>query len=153
MMDFNLGVYATDLRKVVKYFQHGERTLFRSHINDRDEESTRLEYKGRILSRGLNLHGRPKAIGIPPDHSTDKASDRRALLAAAHTAEAFYLAREENPDNVQVVATEQNGLEMIDLHQDTPEDIQRFFVYCMNQDNGGSEFNPQQLINERQSLQ
>ena len=153
MMDFNLGVYATDLRKVVKYFQHGERTLFRSHINDRDEESTRLEYKGRILSRGLNLHGRSKAIGIPPDHSTDKASDRRALLAAAHTAEAFYLAREEAPDNVQVVATEQNGLEMIDLHQDTPEDIQRFFVYCMNQDNGGSEFNPQQLINERERLQ
>ena len=61
--------------------------------------------------------------------------------------------KQEAPDNVQAVASEQNCLEMIDLHQDTPEDIQRFVVYCTNQDHGGSELNPQQLINERERLQ
>ena len=74
-------------------------------------------------------------------------------MAAAHTAEALYLAHEDAPNNVQVRQTIASGLEVIELHQNTPEHVQRFFVFAMNQDNGGSTFNPQQLLGARLRLQ
>ena len=129
--------------------------LFRTAINDRNEESSRIEYKNRILQRGMNSHGRSKAVSIKKKHAPLQ-SDRpcpRDLLAAAHTAEALYLAHEDAPNNVQVRQTIAFGLEVIEPHQNTPEDVQRFFVFALNQDHGGSTFNPQQLLGARLRLQ
>ena len=62
MLDFLLLVFRDKSVKHLEYFHEGDRMLFRSQINDRNEESSRIEYKNRILQRGVNSHGRSKAV-------------------------------------------------------------------------------------------
>ena len=132
MVDFLLAVFQDHAVKLLQYFHEGERMLFRSAINDRNEESSRIEYKNRILQRGMNSHGRSKAVSIKKQNAPLQ-SDRpcpRDLLAAAHTAEALYLAHADAPNNVQVRQAIACGSEVIELHQNIPEYMQRFFVFC-----------------------
>ena len=75
MVDFLLAVFQDHAVKLLQYFHEGERMLFRSAINDRNEESSRIEYKNRILQRGMNSHGRSKAVSIKNKMHLSKAID------------------------------------------------------------------------------
>ena len=176
LLDFIYKTYSVDMNATFPFYHLGEPNLARDPINDRDEAATRAEYKVRMLKRGFNQAGRSRPVTIPPKAKHPKRAalmqalqqagrsrsrsrprarqdKKRNLLAAAHTVEAFYDAKAEQPDNVQLKVSEEQGLQnCIDMHEDTPDDIKRELVFTQNQDNGGSDFNPQQLIHERLRL-
>ena len=87
-------------------------------------------HEANILASGLMVQAcsKPITIGVPGAKSA-----RRMVLAAGHCVEAFYEAKEEQPQNAQVLLTERNGLRSVDLKPECPIDVQKEVVFLFQQ--------------------
>eukprot|EP00973_Karenia_brevis_P088255 12237066-Karenia_brevis.AAC.1 len=95
----------------------------RSALNDRDEYETRLKYIQNIKDMGLVIGARNDFVCIAPTAD----SPFRDVLGGAHVVEAIYDAYEQDPDNAQVQATIEGGLDFIELETRSPSDVQKIW--------------------------
>ena len=96
----------------------------RSRHNDRDEHSTRAQYKTRMKARGYAQHGRSKMIVGPWEDETRPAphADSCEIYAACHCYEAIADAYAEDPDDPQLKMTVDGGLkDVIVLNARVPD--------------------------------
>ena len=131
----------------------------RSPRNDRDEYETRERYKRSIRADGYQQNARSRTVTIPLPNAPHP--ECRMLLAAAHCYEALVDCALENyecvqkrlPQNPRVQLSVKRGLQdCIDLHPNTPDDIQEWIVRNFNKFNCGSGQNLVQTWNVRVKL-
>ena len=145
--------YFKGFGRTIHVFWNGQPLLRRSTDNDRDESSSREQYRAQFRERGYHASGRSspvyqtvpvQAAWVPglPEPQTCKL-----MLGGATTSEAIMEECEANPSNPNCSVIICEGIRNCDeVAYDAPLDIVTFVVTDYNVWQSGSGFNSQQLI-------
>ena len=99
--------------------EKNKRCNWRHKYNNRKQQATLKLYAKGILEDGYESTARNSPIAV-----YYKGSGQREFVAGATLMEAFYLAKEEDPNNKYVLAMERGGYEnVVDLDERTPRDV------------------------------